>query len=652
MLPRNIRHRVLAIIGTLCDFLLAVGAPVSYVASFASAQMPTPSPSAPLEATCQQVLEQARQLTEANCKDTGRNQACYGNVKVNRDLRTEDGAPPNRFEQSGDILGLRYLTRIQTAPLNPDDGSWGMAIMKLQANLPDTNPGQNVTLVLFGDTDLRPEGDENHSFYLSTGLGRLSCKRLPESGVIVRAPAKLRVTFTVNGVQIKIASTALLRHDGTHMLIRNLEGKVEAVSKGVSQALASGQELDVPMTGTQASGPPSKPRPAPFEAALDEVVEMAISIDGDNAAFSGPITLTGNVEAVSPAVPALALGGYAVHVGSAAGASSVRVGDQVRVVGVFRAYYVVAQSITILRRASIPSSRSNATPTPTASDTPPPQPTALVVPSNTSSPSATPTPTFTMTPTPTLTATTTPHASSLGTDTATPSPFPTATQTSTATDVPTETPTVSPSVTPTVSPSATVMPTFTDTPTPEPTDTAQPTETLEPTKTIAPSDTPMPTDTPKPTKEPREPTDTPPPTATPKLGAGEVRLTSMCSDDPAAYRNWRVTSTFETDVIVEWELYGGAQRGALSVPAMGEASFRTQTEAGANTVRLFHEGRLVDVKASDPQPCAAGSGADGAASPTPAAGQPTYEPTSAATAWPTDESPAPTVTSPVGNMGG
>ena len=35
-------------------------------------------------------------------------------------------------------------------------GEWGVSLMQLQANLPDTLPGQNVTVLLFGDVTLQP----------------------------------------------------------------------------------------------------------------------------------------------------------------------------------------------------------------------------------------------------------------------------------------------------------------------------------------------------------------------------------------------------------------------------------------------------------------------------------------------------------------
>lgn len=606
-MPRRHSLNLLPIIIGLCCLGLLADAfrPMPPVV----AQAPTPAQRpASLDALCQQVLERAQTLTEQNCQATGRNQACYGYVNVARELRADAGEPPNRFAQSGDVLGLRYLTRIRTEPFNAEDSSWGMAILKMQANLPDTNPGQNVTFVLFGDTDLRPGLNHTNSVYLSTGLGKLTCKQLPTSGVIVRAPGKLKVAFTVNDVQISIASTILLRNDGAQMAVTNLEGAVEVSNQGVTQVLQPGQASDVPMNGTQASGVPSAPYTPPVDPALDSLVASAIRIDGDMAAFSGPITITGTIGGVDASVPAIAIGGYQVRVGGVSNWASFAVGDAVIVDGVFESYYVVAQRIT---RVNVVTGTPTATLTATvdASATPSVTPSATntndVTATSSATSTASATPTATVMPTETFTETPT------TTLTATPEPTQTASETATLTSTDTATPPVVALPTRTPTNTETSLPPPTNTPQP-PDPTAEP-ATLTPTSTETPTETATTSPTPTTTATAGgaiEITATLTPTATATSGSGgpsTIRLTALCSPNPDKVRRWQVWNPFPEAISVKWVIYGSTLTGELTVPPMSAVIFETETLSGDNTMQVFYLDKLVDVKASNPTACDATS---------------------------------------------
>lgn len=105
------------------------------------------------------------------------------------------------------------------------------------------------------------------------------------------------------------------------------------------------------------------------------------------------------------------------------------------------------------------------------------------------------------------------------------------------------------------------------------------------------------------------PTSTPTPTATP-APFQRLRLTSLCSDNPAQYRVWRVRNFNADDVVFTWDVYNSpsGQNGfGVAPPASGttpgEVTFITQTEPGPNTVRLFVEGAQQDVKASSSAQC-------------------------------------------------
>jgi len=106
------------------------------------------------------------------------------------------------------------------------------------------------------------------------------------------------------------------------------------------------------------------------------------------------------------------------------------------------------------------------------------------------------------------------------------------------------------------------------------------------------------------------PTATFTPTLTPTAASYQnLLLTSMCSPDPTSYRVWRVRNSNLYPVNFTWDLYGTAQSGSGTVPAVngstpGEAFFQTVTVAGANTTRIFVNGVLNNTKASSTAACA------------------------------------------------
>lgn len=98
--------------------------------------------------TCPTLVQSALDTVITSCEAVGRNQVCYGNVYLAATLT--DDAPDLTFENPGDLADVIHVDSLQLSVLNTPD-EWGIALMKLQANLPDTLPGQNVTMLLFGD---------------------------------------------------------------------------------------------------------------------------------------------------------------------------------------------------------------------------------------------------------------------------------------------------------------------------------------------------------------------------------------------------------------------------------------------------------------------------------------------------------------------
>jgi hypothetical protein len=105
---------------------------------------------------CPALVEEAIAATGEACVGVVRNQACYGNVSLTATFNPDAGEI--QFEESGDIANLTDLQGIALSNLDITESTWGIALMQVQANLPDTLPGQNVTMLLFGDVEVTNAG--------------------------------------------------------------------------------------------------------------------------------------------------------------------------------------------------------------------------------------------------------------------------------------------------------------------------------------------------------------------------------------------------------------------------------------------------------------------------------------------------------------
>lgn len=99
--------------------------------------------------SCGPLVTEALHAVDVNCTALGRNSVCYGFNRVDASFFTP--ASDDFFSTPSDRAPLTELASIQTAPLNVDSGQWGVAMMNVQANVPNTLPGQAVTFVLLGD---------------------------------------------------------------------------------------------------------------------------------------------------------------------------------------------------------------------------------------------------------------------------------------------------------------------------------------------------------------------------------------------------------------------------------------------------------------------------------------------------------------------
>ncbi len=104
------------------------------------------------DASCPALVELALSQLGNNCGNLDRNSACYGFNQVNSTF-TED-VSTGFFSKPADRAGLATMKTINSAPLDLQKQQWGIAVLNVQANVPDTLPGQAVTFLLMGDTQV------------------------------------------------------------------------------------------------------------------------------------------------------------------------------------------------------------------------------------------------------------------------------------------------------------------------------------------------------------------------------------------------------------------------------------------------------------------------------------------------------------------
>lgn len=101
---------------------------------------------------CPALVELALSQVGNNCADLGRNSACYGFNRISASFN--QSVETNYFTLPADRSDLAKIQSLQTTPLDLEQGQWGIAVMNVQANVPGSLPGQAVTFLLLGDSEI------------------------------------------------------------------------------------------------------------------------------------------------------------------------------------------------------------------------------------------------------------------------------------------------------------------------------------------------------------------------------------------------------------------------------------------------------------------------------------------------------------------
>src|SRR5262245_19211999 len=87
---------------------------------------------------CPTIVNTALQAADELCTDLGRNQVCYGNITLEATAYRD--AASFIFDVPGDIADVGAIEALQLSSMSLEDETWGIALMSLQANLPNSIP--------------------------------------------------------------------------------------------------------------------------------------------------------------------------------------------------------------------------------------------------------------------------------------------------------------------------------------------------------------------------------------------------------------------------------------------------------------------------------------------------------------------------------
>jgi len=110
------------------------------------------------------------------------------------------------FDQPGQTVPITSIQKLELSSLDSASQTWGVALMRVQANLPDTAPGQNVTILLFGNVSIE-DSSVNGPILDATLASDVTSRLSPIYGVYA---AKLTASSAVK-VTGKLADGSWLR---------------------------------------------------------------------------------------------------------------------------------------------------------------------------------------------------------------------------------------------------------------------------------------------------------------------------------------------------------------------------------------------------------------------------------------------------------
>ena len=149
---------------------------------------------------CPALVTEAIRIMGTACGPMGRNEACYGHTRVSATFQAEAAAV--KFDAIGDRVQLIDLQALVTEPADPAVGTWGAAMLKVEADL--AAGGTDVlTLVLFGETEVTNAVDPGQANIITCNVtnagSNINVRSGPGTGYAVVDVLASGDTATANG---------------------------------------------------------------------------------------------------------------------------------------------------------------------------------------------------------------------------------------------------------------------------------------------------------------------------------------------------------------------------------------------------------------------------------------------------------------------
>ncbi len=147
---------------------------------------------------CRQLIDTALEAADEVCSPALRNQACYGHDML--EAQPQTGLDTFNFDEVGDIVDVAHIRTLSLSPMDLQNETWGVAMMNLQANLPDEMPNQNIKLLLFGDVAVRNIIETPRLVDVTLqSEGNANVRRLPDTQAFVIGTLPENASVTARG---------------------------------------------------------------------------------------------------------------------------------------------------------------------------------------------------------------------------------------------------------------------------------------------------------------------------------------------------------------------------------------------------------------------------------------------------------------------
>ncbi|MGJ3240823.1 MAG: SH3 domain-containing protein [Anaerolineae bacterium] len=144
---------------------------------------------------CPALVNNALELTQASCDGTRTNEACYGYIFIDAELRS----PEATFTEPGDVENVVNIQSLQLSPLDTTSGQWGVIVLSIEPNTTLTTdsllPDDDLQIILYGDTQL----SDASQFAEVTANSAVNIRQQPRTNATVIGSLDVGETIIANG---------------------------------------------------------------------------------------------------------------------------------------------------------------------------------------------------------------------------------------------------------------------------------------------------------------------------------------------------------------------------------------------------------------------------------------------------------------------